>query len=90
MDLEERDAYIENRKADIAALESLISESREGFNNHKAQRDKLQDERKYIFFLFSFWFSLRLPLNCLLMSKLFIYAGHCGEKKVHLLLKLIS
>ncbi|OAY46513.1 structural maintenance of chromosomes protein 3 [Manihot esculenta] len=46
VDLEERDAYIENRKADIAALESLISESREGFNNHKAQRDKLQDERK--------------------------------------------
>ncbi|KAF2317506.1 hypothetical protein GH714_023658 [Hevea brasiliensis] len=27
-------------------LESLVSESREGFNNHKAQRDKLQDERK--------------------------------------------
>ncbi|KAJ9162663.1 hypothetical protein P3X46_022419 [Hevea brasiliensis] len=45
-DLKERDAYIENRKAEIASLESLVSESREGFNNHKAQRDKLQDERK--------------------------------------------
>lgn len=45
-DLKERDAYIENRKAEIATLDSLIFQSREGFNSHKAQRDKLQDERK--------------------------------------------
>lgn len=45
-DLDERDIYIESRRSDIATLESLISQSREGFNDHKAQRDKLQDERK--------------------------------------------
>ncbi|XP_011043957.1 PREDICTED: structural maintenance of chromosomes protein 3 isoform X1 [Populus euphratica] len=45
-DLKERDAYIESRKAEIATLDSLIFQSREGFNSHKAQRDKLQDERK--------------------------------------------
>ncbi|KAJ6693055.1 STRUCTURAL MAINTENANCE OF CHROMOSOMES PROTEIN [Salix purpurea] len=45
-DVKERDAYIENRKAEIATLDSLIFQSREGFNSHKAQRDKLQDERK--------------------------------------------
>ena len=49
-DLKERDAYIENRKAEIATLDSLIFQSREGFNSHKAQRDKLQDERKYGYF----------------------------------------
>ncbi|EEF32748.1 Structural maintenance of chromosome, putative [Ricinus communis] len=46
VDLEERDAYIENRKAEIAVSESVIFQSREGFNSHRAQRDKLQDERK--------------------------------------------
>ncbi|CAK7329230.1 unnamed protein product [Dovyalis caffra] len=45
-DFKERDAYIESRKAEIATLDSLIFQSCEGFNNHKAQRDKLQDERK--------------------------------------------
>ncbi|TXG73485.1 hypothetical protein EZV62_002064 [Acer yangbiense] len=45
-DLKERDGYIESHRSEIATLESLISESREGFNNLKAQRDKLQDERK--------------------------------------------
>ncbi|KAG5239274.1 structural maintenance of chromosomes protein [Salix suchowensis] len=45
-DVKERDAYIESRKAEIATLDSLIFQSREGFNSHKAQRDKLQDERK--------------------------------------------
>ncbi|KAJ6410089.1 hypothetical protein OIU84_009567 [Salix udensis] len=45
-DIKERDAYIESRKAEIATLDSLIFQSREGFNSHKAQRDKLQDERK--------------------------------------------
>lgn len=45
-ELENRSAYIESRKKDIAALQSLISQSREGFNHHKAQRDKLQDKRK--------------------------------------------
>lgn len=49
-DVKERDAYIESRKAEIATLDSLIFESREGFNSHKAQRDKLQDERKYGYF----------------------------------------
>lgn len=46
MDLEERDVLIEDRRAEIAKIESIISQSREGFNNHKAHRDKLQDERK--------------------------------------------
>ncbi|KAH7561344.1 hypothetical protein JRO89_XS10G0214200 [Xanthoceras sorbifolium] len=45
-DLKERDGYIESHRSEIATLESFISESREGFNNLKAQRDKLQDERK--------------------------------------------
>ncbi|KAJ4724659.1 Structural maintenance of chromosomes protein [Melia azedarach] len=45
-DLKERDAYIESRKSDITTLESLIFQSREGFNNHKTERDRLQDERK--------------------------------------------
>uniref|UniRef100_A0A2P2MI83 Structural maintenance of chromosomes protein n=2 Tax=Rhizophora mucronata TaxID=61149 RepID=A0A2P2MI83_RHIMU len=45
-DLKERDAYIEGRKAEIASLESMLSLSREGFNNHRSQRDILQDERK--------------------------------------------
>ncbi|KAH9699285.1 Structural maintenance of chromosomes protein 3 [Citrus sinensis] len=45
-DLKERDEYIESRKREIAYLESSISQSREGFNNHKTQRDKMQDERK--------------------------------------------
>ncbi|KAI9116787.1 hypothetical protein K1719_012153 [Acacia pycnantha] len=40
------DEYIESRRSEIAELESLISESREKFNNHRAQRDKLHDERK--------------------------------------------
>ncbi|KAH9659341.1 Structural maintenance of chromosomes protein 3 [Citrus sinensis] len=45
-DLKERDEYIESRKREIAYLESSISQSREGFNNHKTQRDRMQDERK--------------------------------------------
>ncbi|KAJ4851219.1 hypothetical protein Tsubulata_041924 [Turnera subulata] len=45
-DLQEQDRYIESRKAEIANIESLIIQSREGFNNCRVQRDKLQDERK--------------------------------------------
>uniref|UniRef100_A0A2N9ESK7 Structural maintenance of chromosomes protein 3 n=1 Tax=Fagus sylvatica TaxID=28930 RepID=A0A2N9ESK7_FAGSY len=47
-ELEERDAYIESRRTEIATLESHISQSREGFSHHKTQRDKLQNERKYL------------------------------------------
>lgn len=46
-DLEEKDAYIKGRETDIAALGSLISGYRDGFNQYKLQRDKLHDERKY-------------------------------------------
>lgn len=46
VDMEERDAYIKSHKSEIQILESLISQSREGFNRYKAERDKLQDERK--------------------------------------------
>lgn len=49
-DLEEKDAYINGRQTDAAALESFISRYREGFNQYKIQRDKLHDERKYDFF----------------------------------------
>ena len=45
-DLEEKDAYINGRQNDAEALESFISQYREGFNQHKRQRDKLHDERK--------------------------------------------
>lgn len=34
---------------DIVTLQSHITESSHGFNAFKAQRDKLQDERKYVF-----------------------------------------
>nr|XP_024928084.2 structural maintenance of chromosomes protein 3 [Ziziphus jujuba var. spinosa] len=47
-ELKERDVYIESRRTEITNLESLISQSREGFNHQKAQRDKLQDERKVL------------------------------------------
>jgi structural maintenance of chromosome 3 (chondroitin sulfate proteoglycan 6) len=46
-ELKERDAYIESRRTEIATLDAHISQSREGFSHHKAQRDKLQNERKY-------------------------------------------
>ncbi|XP_050940975.1 structural maintenance of chromosomes protein 3 isoform X2 [Cucumis melo] len=45
-ELVERDAFIERRKMDIVTLQSHITESSHGFNAFKAQRDKLQDERK--------------------------------------------
>ncbi|KAI7992667.1 Structural maintenance of chromosomes protein 3 [Camellia lanceoleosa] len=45
-DKQEQDAYIARRKTEIAALESLISQYREGYNQFKSQRDELQDERK--------------------------------------------
>ncbi|GMN46975.1 hypothetical protein TIFTF001_016156 [Ficus carica] len=45
-ELKEQDLFIESRRTEIANLESLISQSREGFNNQRSQRDKLQDERK--------------------------------------------
>ncbi|KAF5447344.1 hypothetical protein F2P56_032902 [Juglans regia] len=45
-ELKERDVYIDGRKTEIAAIESLIFQSREGFSHHKVQRDKLQNERK--------------------------------------------
>ena len=38
-------------------MESDIAQSREGFNNHKVQRNKLHDERKYVYlFLHSLYF----------------------------------
>lgn len=46
-ELNERDTYIESRRNEITTMESVISQSREGFSHHKAQRDKMQDERKY-------------------------------------------
>ena len=70
-DLKERDAYIESRKAEIATLDSLIFQSREGFNSHKAQRDKLQDERKYgyfsVFILVRLTESTQVDLFCLFL-----------------------
>ncbi|CAM8970304.1 unnamed protein product [Rhodiola kirilowii] len=45
-ELERQDLFIEDRQKDIAALQSHISESREGFRVQKARRDELQDERK--------------------------------------------
>lgn len=48
-ELEEQDVYIESRRTEVVNLESLISQSREGFNSQRSQRDKLQDERKYEF-----------------------------------------
>ncbi|KAM1227663.1 hypothetical protein ACFX2I_006892 [Malus domestica] len=45
-ELSDRDVYIESRRTEIATIESLISQSHDGFNHHKTQRDKLQDERK--------------------------------------------
>ncbi|CAN1750716.1 Structural maintenance of chromosomes protein 3 [Linum perenne] len=45
-DLEKRNKYIESRKAEMESKQSVISQSRKGFGSHKAQRDKLQDERK--------------------------------------------
>lgn len=45
-ELKEQDVYIEGRKTEIAAVESLIFQLREGFGHHKVQRDKLQNERK--------------------------------------------
>ncbi|KAK7300360.1 hypothetical protein RJT34_11204 [Clitoria ternatea] len=45
-ELHDRDEFIKSRRSDITALESLIGQSREGFNHHKVQRDKLHEERK--------------------------------------------
>ncbi|KAK7320513.1 hypothetical protein VNO77_30059 [Canavalia gladiata] len=45
-ELHDCDEYIKSRKSDIATLESLIAQSREGFNHYKVERDKLHDERK--------------------------------------------
>ncbi|KAK3027362.1 hypothetical protein RJ639_040961, partial [Escallonia herrerae] len=45
-ELQEQDAYIKSRESDIAASESYISHYLEGFNQFKAHRDKLHDERK--------------------------------------------
>lgn len=47
-ELGEQDVHIDNRRNEIATLDSLIAQSREGFINYKSQRDKLQDERKYV------------------------------------------
>lgn len=46
-ELKEQGAYMEGRKREAGELESLISKSRGDFNHFKAQRDKLQDQRKY-------------------------------------------
>ena len=57
-DLHGCDETIEKRRSEITELESRIAQSREGFNNHKVQRDKLHDERKYVYlFLHSLYFS---------------------------------
>ncbi|KAA8543963.1 hypothetical protein F0562_021860 [Nyssa sinensis] len=45
-ELKEQDAYIEHRKTEIAASESLVPQYRETFNQYKSERDKLHDERK--------------------------------------------
>lgn len=45
-ELKEQGAYMEGRKREAGELESLISKSRGDFNHFKAQRDKLQDQRK--------------------------------------------
>ncbi|KAJ7964829.1 Structural maintenance of chromosomes protein [Quillaja saponaria] len=45
-ELNDWDANIKSRRAEIASFESLISQSREGFNHQKVQRDKLHEERK--------------------------------------------
>ncbi|KAK3408344.1 structural maintenance of chromosomes protein 3 [Eucalyptus grandis] len=42
----EQDVYIENRKTEIARLESLISQTSGRLRDYKTQRNKLQDERK--------------------------------------------
>ncbi|KAI3409501.1 uncharacterized protein J3R85_019248 [Psidium guajava] len=42
----EQDVYIENRKTEITNLESLISDTIGRLRDYKAQRNKLQDERK--------------------------------------------
>lgn len=68
-ELREQDVHIESRRAEIADLESLISQSREGFNYQRSQRDKLQDERKYDFFshyiMWDFVMGIPVILNCL-------------------------
>ncbi|CAK9175462.1 unnamed protein product [Ilex paraguariensis] len=46
LELKEQESYFKGRQTEKAALESLISGYREGFNQYKAQRDKLHDERK--------------------------------------------
>lgn len=53
-ELNERGTYIESRRNEITHIESLISQSREGFSHHKAERDKMQDERKYEFVIITF------------------------------------
>ncbi|KAK6927481.1 RecF/RecN/SMC, N-terminal, partial [Dillenia turbinata] len=45
-DLEEQDVYIEGKQKDAGVLESLISNSHEGFSYFKAKRDELQDQRR--------------------------------------------
>ncbi|XP_050138758.1 structural maintenance of chromosomes protein 3-like [Malus sylvestris] len=45
-ELSDRDVYVESRRTEIATIESLISQSHDGFGHHKTQRDKMQDERK--------------------------------------------
>lgn len=97
-ELLERDAFIERRKMDIATLQSHITESSHGFNAFRAQRDKLQDERKYVL-ICPFIESLQLftsekrnyLLNFPVFSQCFDQCiGRCGARKVNLLLKLIG
>ncbi|KAL3820446.1 hypothetical protein ACJIZ3_006351 [Penstemon smallii] len=45
-DIHELVAYIEGRNSEAAALESLISGYRQGYNHYKVERDKLHDERR--------------------------------------------
>ncbi|KAL9238676.1 hypothetical protein vseg_013066 [Gypsophila vaccaria] len=44
--LGDQDEFIKSRKQHLAALESNINQSNEGFITSKGQRDRLQDERK--------------------------------------------
>jgi uncharacterized membrane-anchored protein YjiN (DUF445 family) len=86
-ELKERDVYIESRRTEIASLESHISQSREGFSHHKAQRDKLQNERKYDLCTFDFDQGFYNTPTCL---KWLNCLGIYGARKANFLLKLIS
>lgn len=61
--LRDIDDFIKSRKANLAALENNINQSNDGFITSKGQRDRLQDERKWVLFLSAkvFWLDLFPP-----------------------------